>query len=196
MSAAGLVCNPDLWIQLTSLLGSSCIVFHWIKIPSHTGLRCNDVADDLANKWRLMSSPYIVKSHNRHVGMAICTPTPPSPMPVYSPVARRVPSLEMQQPASTPVASLFDTLGSNLFSEGRASPRCDEMEEDEPHVGGGGGPVALTFSDCDSLTSGSNSGSSSKYVQILTEPHSPSSHDGTSDCTTMSWSALQGPEAS
>ena len=117
VSATGPVSNADLWIQLTSLLESSCTVFHWIKIPSHTGLRGNDVADDLANKGRLMASLYSIRSHHRHVGMAIRTPTSPRPVAVRSPVARRAPPPpppEMQQPAATPVAFLFDTPGSNL----------------------------------------------------------------------------------
>ena len=137
------VSNADLWIQLTSLLESSCTIFHWIKIPSHIGLRGNDAADDLANKGRLMSSLHSTRPQNRHVGVAIHTPTPPGVVKASSPVAGRALPTEMQQPAATPVASLFDTLGSNLFSVGRPGPLCDEMDEDEPQNRGGSNSTHL-----------------------------------------------------
>ena len=58
VSAAGPVSNADLWIQPWDLIASSTAIVDWIKIPSHTGLHGNDVADQLANHGPLSSSLY------------------------------------------------------------------------------------------------------------------------------------------
>ena len=58
VSTAGPVANVDLWQQLLDVIQSSCTVFQWVKIPSHVGLHGNDVANELANRGRLMSPLY------------------------------------------------------------------------------------------------------------------------------------------
>ena len=55
VASAGLVADVDLWQQPLDVLQSSCTIFQWVKILSHVGLHGNDVADELANRGRLMS---------------------------------------------------------------------------------------------------------------------------------------------
>mmetsp|Transcript_24458 Transcript_24458/g.38679 ORF Transcript_24458/g.38679 Transcript_24458/m.38679 type:complete len:133 (+) Transcript_24458:1225-1623(+) len=63
VTASGPVSNVDLWIQLLDPVEASCSILHWVKIPSHAGLRGND---DLANRGRLRSGPLYGGSTSLH----------------------------------------------------------------------------------------------------------------------------------
>ena len=185
VSATGPVSNADLWIQLTSLLESSCTVFHWIKIPSHKGLRGNDVADELANKGRLVFSLYSVRSHNRHIGMAIAPRHHPDQWLSLVPCKDLVPPLQFSTLRPPGWHLCLTHQEAICFRQGALAP-CAMRWIKMNHTSGGG-LVALTFSDCGSLTSKTYSCSSSSSTQTLAAPRSPPSQDGTSDCTTISW---------
>ena len=160
VSSAGPVSNVDLWIRLLSLVELSSSIFHWVKIPSHAGLRGNDVADELANKGRSQSSLYHSRQSNAQVGLAIHPPPPPR-LPSYkrSVTEEAHPGTPLQGPS--PRATPFDTPGRNLFSAQRAGPLCDEMDDGNwPERG----PVALNCSDTEPLSSASFSSVESVLV--------------------------------
>ena len=124
-----------------------------------------------------MSTLYQSKNYITPTGITIHTPTPPRRSVVSSPASGGVYPSRSQQPVSTPAVPFFDTPRRNLFSAGRAGPLSDEMDEDEPLDRG---PVALTFSDQESLSGGSDN-----LVYVLSGSYSPRSNASDSDCTTV-----------
>ena len=179
VSTASPVSNVDLWVQLLTLLESSNTVFQCIKIASHVGLHGNDVADDLANRGRLMSPLYQsarCRPPPAPVEMAIGTPTPPRRV-VRTPNENAVPPYASQQVRNESVHTPLGTPARNLFTPVRAGPLMDE-DPDSPVLGRG--PLALPYSD--------ENARSSDDCMSLSRSRSPPRSSGThsTDSTTIS----------